>query len=403
MAKHVKSPSNGRYTPPTRGIRVRNSALALGAAVISSGMAVGMEAGASVAPPPTYSYAPYWACINTVENEIIGVETPPFTPQFCSSASQPVVLVQIAGGAGTQGPQGAPGGPGPQGFQGAAGSGGSGSGSQGAQGAQGAAGAGTQGAQGNQGAAGGGSGTQGLQGAQGNNGSNGSQGLQGPHGVQGAQGTGAQGFQGAMGAQGAGPQGPQGVQGGTGPQGSAGSGLGTQGFQGFQGAAGVGSGSQGLQGAQGAVGAQGNNGSNGSQGLQGLSGPTTIFGNTGGAIALGAEGSQGVVGAQGFQAYFENGEGKESVVGQVIDSSGYTFTNFRIYMSGNGPQGAQGSYVFALRDNGATVGTITIAAGGGITTGSIPISWTPSPGDVIALQVTMSPGLDTEAVSWAAG
>jgi collagen triple helix repeat protein len=199
--------NRGRYTPPSRGVRVRNSALALGAAVISSGFSLSVEAGASPAKPPVTSTQSFYACINTSENEIIGVEAVPFTPQFCASNGQTTVLTQITGQQGIQGSQGAPG--------------------TGAQGTQ-----GNQGNQGNNGS----QGFQGTQGAQGPQGVQGAQGIQGPRGVQGNQGF--QGAQGALGAQG--NQGPRGVQG-------------NQGFQGAQGA-------QGGNGAQGPQGVQGNQG-----------------------------------------------------------------------------------------------------------------------------------------------
>lgn len=218
MASHSRKLGTGRYTPPTRGRRVRKTALALGATIISSGMVLGVEAGAAPAPPPVYSSADFYACVNTGENVIVGVEAKPFSPQFCSGEG--LVLTQITGPQGFQGAQGN------QGFQGVTGSQGA-TGTQGNQGFQGQTGAqGNQGFQGNQGA-------QGVQGSQGRQGAQGSGGAQGVQGVQGAQG--AQGLQGSQGRQGAqgnqGPQGPQGAQGAQGLQGS-------QGFQGFQGATG---------------------------------------------------------------------------------------------------------------------------------------------------------------------
>ena len=106
---------------------------------------MGAGAGASPAKPPVTSTATYFACVNTSENQIIGVEAVPFSPQFCSPSDGNEVLTQITGPQGSVGTQGVAG---PQGSQGAQGSQGS-QGSQGAQGAQGADGA--QGAQGNQG------------------------------------------------------------------------------------------------------------------------------------------------------------------------------------------------------------------------------------------------------------
>ena len=206
MSSRAKRPTHGRYTPPSRGIRVRNSAIALGAAVLSSGFTLGVEAGASPAKPPVMSTQTYWACIDTGDNEIVGVEAMPFTQQFCATQGETTVLTQITGPQGLQGLQGV----------------------QGNQGSQ-----GIQGLQGNQGA----------QGNQGNNGSQGFQGFQGPQGTQGNNGS--QGFQG--------PQGSQGKPGAQGNQGNNGS----QGFQGYQGV----QGNQGSNGAQGPQGVQGNQGS----------------------------------------------------------------------------------------------------------------------------------------------
>jgi hypothetical protein len=243
--------TNGRFTPPSRGIRTRNSALALGAAVLSSGLTLGVEAGASPAKPPVSSAQTFYACIDTNENEIIGVEAMPFSPQFCSGSGETTVVTQITGAQGVVGAQGAQGYQGNQGVQGTGAPGVQGNqgnnGSQGFQGAQGVVGAGTQGSQGYQGKVG----TNGPQGNQGNIGNTGIQGNQGLRGVQGAQ-----GFQGAQGAQGT--QGNNGSQGFQGAQGVVGAGAqGSQGFQGYQGFQGVaGTGAQGAQGAQGLQGPQ---------------------------------------------------------------------------------------------------------------------------------------------------
>jgi hypothetical protein len=108
MSKHT----SGRYTPATRGTRVRNAALAVGAAVISSGFAIGVgEAGAAPPKPPVTSTANYFACVNPSENQIIGVETMPFSAQFCTGIPGEVIT-QITGPQGFQGAQGT------QGFQG---------------------------------------------------------------------------------------------------------------------------------------------------------------------------------------------------------------------------------------------------------------------------------------------
>ncbi len=227
----MRQGTNGRYTPPTRGRRIRHGALAVGAAVISSGLTLGLEAGASPPKTPAPSTTPYFACIQS--GEITGVEAMPFTPQFC--ADDPgEVLVPISGPKGAQGVQGA------QGFQGAPGA----------------------------------PGTRGLQGTQGNQGSTGTQGLTGPQGSQGNQGTtGTQGFQGAQGAPGF--QGPTGVKG-------------NQGFQG-------GRGFQGIQGAQGGVGVQGTQGAQGNQGFQGAQGFQGVQGFQGAQGSQGAQGGGGVL------------------------------------------------------------------------------------------------------------
>jgi hypothetical protein len=122
---------SGRYTSPSRGRRVRNAALALGAAVVSSGFATGIEAGAAPPKPPVTSSADFYACINTSENQILGVATMPFPPQFCSGQPDEVIT-QITGPQGFQGAQGAQG---AQGFQGVTGSQGA-TGSQGTQGSR---------------------------------------------------------------------------------------------------------------------------------------------------------------------------------------------------------------------------------------------------------------------------
>jgi hypothetical protein len=296
MSKHT----SGRYTPPSRGTRVRNAALALGAAVISSSMTMGVEAGAAPAPPPVYSSADYYACVNTGENVIVGVEARPFTPQFCSGEG--LVLTQITGPQGFQGAQGN------QGFQGVTGSQGA-VGAQGKQGSQGVTG--SQGNQGNQG-------TQGAQGVQGSQGTQGGQGVQGSQGRQGAQGStgtqGSSGAQGATGAQGAGgPQGNQGIQGAQGFQGS----LGAQGIQGAQGNQGI-RGAQGFQGFQGVAGtgtqgAQGFQGFQGTTGAGGVLGSLTAYNSTGQSVGPGgtvtfdtAEDTIGtsVSGMDGFQGFF---------------------------------------------------------------------------------------------------
>ena len=143
---------------------------------------MGLEAGAAPPKPPVYSTADFYACVNTSENEIVGVEAAgSFTPQFCQGQPDEV-LTSITGPQGFQGAQGN------QGFQGS-------QGVQGAQGFQGNQGVrGVQGFQGNQGV----QGVQGAQGFQGNQGAQGNPGFQGNQGVQGAQGN--QGFQGVAGA-----------------------------------------------------------------------------------------------------------------------------------------------------------------------------------------------------------
>jgi collagen triple helix repeat protein len=265
--------ASGRYTPPSRGRRTRNAAMAIGAAIISSGISLGLEAGAASPKPPTVSSADFFACVNTGENEIVGVETQPFSPQFCSG--QPgEVLTQITGPQGVQGAQGAQGAQGSQGV----------TGSQGAQGTQ-----GTQGTQGEQG----------VNGNQGNQGSTGPQGSLGLQGSQGGQGTlGNQGVQGSVGAQGRqgaqGNQGTQGVQGSQGSQGAQGP-LGSQGTQGSQGA-------QGDQGSQGSQGIQGAQGFQGPQGAQGAQGPQGAQGSQGAQGPVGAQGNQGNQGAQGLSS-----------------------------------------------------------------------------------------------------
>ena len=100
----MSTTAHGRYTPPSRGRRVRNGMLAVGAAVISSGLTMGLEAGASPPKAPVMSTKTFFACIE--DGEIIGVEAMPFTSQFCATRTLGQVLTQITG------PQGAPGRPG---------------------------------------------------------------------------------------------------------------------------------------------------------------------------------------------------------------------------------------------------------------------------------------------------
>jgi hypothetical protein len=44
---------------------------------------MGLEAGAAPPKAPVTSTADFFACVNTGGNEIVGVETLPFSPQFC--------------------------------------------------------------------------------------------------------------------------------------------------------------------------------------------------------------------------------------------------------------------------------------------------------------------------------
>ncbi len=296
--------AHGRYTPPSRGKRVRNGMLAVGAAVISSGLTMGLEAGASPPKAPVMSTKTFYACIEG--GEIIGVEAMPFTPQFC--ATDPgQVLTQITGPQGAQGVQGT------QGFQGTTGA----TGATGVQGAQ-----GSQGNQGSQGLTGsqGSTGSQGTQGSQRTTCDQGAQGFQGPSGAQGFQGN--QGFRGAQGNQGnQGTQGNQGFQGFIGAQGAQGfqGFTGVQGAQGFQGFRGV-QGFQGTQGFQGNQGFQGTTGVQGTQGFQGNQGLQGVGGNAAEFFAVMPPDNAATVAAGAAVAFPENGSNTGASIVRLTSS-----------------------------------------------------------------------------------